>query len=194
MLGYEERELIGQPVEKIFGETFVSAKQPLSGENAAMLFDKGERTYLTKEGRQIPVLSSSSVMLNSKGELQGFVFVAQDITELKIYSNELRRSKEFIETVINSLHDSISIIDVHNYQIIGANNVFIKETGIREEIIGKTCFEATHHRSDPCAPPNDTCPLRETVQSGNHAVAEHTHYDSYGGKNIRGGVYFSDKR
>jgi PAS domain S-box-containing protein len=81
------------------------------------------------------------------------------------------------------MNDSISIIDVNNFKIIDANPVFLKNYGLKkEEVIGKSCFEITHKRAQPCIPPYDFCPLIDTLNSGEHAVAEHVHYMKDGEK------------
>jgi PAS domain S-box-containing protein len=98
-------------------------------------------------------------------------------------TQELQHSQEFLKTVIDSLNDSVAIIDVKNYTIVGTNAVFLKETGMTEdEITGRTCYEITHDRHDVCGPPDDICPLTETVVSGKPAMAEHVHYDKFGNK------------
>jgi diguanylate cyclase (GGDEF)-like protein/PAS domain S-box-containing protein len=98
-------------------------------------------------------------------------------------TRELNRSYEFSTTVLNSMHDPISIIDVNTHQIVGINSAFLQEFGFREEeVMGKTCYEVTHHRSEPCKPPHDICPLAETMLTGGHTTVEHAHYDHNGKK------------
>jgi PAS domain S-box-containing protein len=71
------------------------------------------------------------------------------------------------------------IIDAKEFKIIGANVSFLKEFGVQEkEVIGRTCHEITHHRTDMCEPPDDPCPLLNTVKTRGHALAEHVHYTS----------------
>ncbi len=98
-------------------------------------------------------------------------------------TKELRRSHEFSSTVLNSMNDPISIIDINTHHIVGTNSAFLREFGFREEeVIGKTCHEVTHRQSEPCKPPHDICPLVETISTGGHAAAEHVHYDHNGAK------------
>jgi PAS domain S-box-containing protein len=106
-----------------------------------------------------------------------------EILHHKDAEDALRRSKEFNEAVLNSMNDAISIIDINDFRIAGVNSVFLKETGLTEqEVIGKTCYEVTHHRKDPCAAPDDICPLTDTVKHNIHASYEHTHYRKDGNK------------
>lgn len=98
-------------------------------------------------------------------------------------TQELQGSHEFLRTVLDSLNDSVIIIDVNDFRIRGTNAAFQAEYGLTEkEIIGKTCYEVTHNRTDVCTSPDDICPLLETVQTGRFAAAEHIHYDRLGNK------------
>jgi PAS domain S-box-containing protein len=91
LLGYEESELIGKPVGMIF------ADEELSGVDCLRSIRNVEKTYLSKDGRRIPVSFSGSVMCDGKSKIQGMVCVAQDITERKRAEEELRKAKEAAE-------------------------------------------------------------------------------------------------
>jgi len=90
-----------------------------------------------------------------------------------------------LKTVIDSINDAVSLIDVSTFRIVTMNRTFLKEYGYNHEseVVGKTCYEVTHHKSEVCAPPNDICPLAETVRTGTHSVEEHVHYGK-GGERI----------
>lgn len=101
----------------------------------------------------------------------------------RLAQERLRDSRELIETVFNSIADSISVIDTTNFEIVRVNRAFLDTVKMEEkDVIGKTCYEVTHRRSKPCEPPNDICPLSETLRTGYHALAEHIHYDKDGRK------------
>jgi PAS domain S-box-containing protein len=92
----------------------------------------------------------------------------------------LRRSSEFSGVILDSMNEAVSIIDPNDFTLLDVNNAFLKEFGIKkEEVIGKTCYEVTHHLSEPCKPPHDICPLVETLRTGNYAEVEHVHYDKH---------------
>jgi len=106
-----------------------------------------------------------------------------ELVERKKAEEALRRSKEFSEVVFNSMNDAISVIDAHHFKIIDVNRIFLDNLGAKkEEVIGKTCHEITHHRSEPCIPPDDICPLLEVLKTGKPSVAEHVHYRKDGEK------------
>ncbi len=85
MLGYEEQELVGQPVSP----TLVD---PYSLEPTAI-----ERVYRRKDGQSIPVLFSASALSPDDGAAAGFVLLAHDITERKRAEEELRLAKQEAE-------------------------------------------------------------------------------------------------
>ncbi|NWF72730.1 MAG: PAS domain S-box protein [Nitrospirae bacterium] len=84
LLGYEERELVGQPAAIVFPPN----ECPLDGSKNLGIFAHGTidqiaTTYRAKDGRNIPMLFSAAVMKNEDGTIQGIACVAKDITELK---------------------------------------------------------------------------------------------------------------
>lgn len=86
--------------------------------------------------------------------------------------------KEFNERVIDSLGDVLLVIDPKDYTIISANEAALKQLKLRkEDLIGKTCYETTHHRSTPCKPPHHICPIHEMLTTGKIVTVEHTHFD-----------------
>ncbi|HEB49165.1 MAG TPA: GGDEF and EAL domain-containing protein [Desulfobulbus sp.] len=88
----------------------------------------------------------------------------------------LERSSQFLKTVLDSLQDSIAIINVDDHTIDNVNASFLEEFGLSEkEVVGRPCYEVTHQRRTPCAPPDDECPMSHTLESGEPAMCEHRH-------------------
>ena len=92
LLGYTERELIGQPASRVIEDGV-----PL---NSIAV----ERTYRTKSGNRIPVLFSSAELRrgatelsSGPGSLEGYVCLAQELTELKRTQAELVRARDAAE-------------------------------------------------------------------------------------------------
>ncbi len=107
--------------------------------------------------------------------------VEERTAELKEKQDALRKQRDFIETVINSIPDAISIIDVDNGRIIDANEAFVADVGSpREQVIGQLCYELTHSLSEMCAPPHHECPMLKTKETGQKCTVEHTHLNADG--------------
>ncbi len=94
----------------------------------------------------------------------------------------MERSTQFLKTVLDSLQDSIAIINVDDFSIDNVNASFLEEFGLTEdEVIGRPCFAVTHRRQAPCTPPDDECPMSHTLESGEPAMCEHRHRSESGG-------------
>jgi PAS domain S-box-containing protein len=111
--------------------------------------------------------------------------VAERTAELKEKQNAIRKQKDFIETVINSIPDSISIIEIDSGRIIDANEAFMAEVGLpRNQVVGRLCYELTHSLSEMCAPPHHDCPMLKTKETGQKCTVEHIHKSADGHKII----------
>ena len=92
LLGYKEHELIGMPVQLLFGQD--SAVDPLFDElQKNESISNIEQIYRQKDGNEISVLFSGSIMTDNDGNIQGIVCVAQDNTERKRAEEVLKRSE-----------------------------------------------------------------------------------------------------
>lgn len=102
----------------------------------------------------------------------------KDVTERKKAEDNLKFSKEFSESVINSVDEVLLVIDVNNFSIVDANVAALKQTGCsKAELTEKTCYAMTHHKPVSCQPPNDICPVHEMLQTGKPVKVEHKHFD-----------------
>jgi PAS domain S-box-containing protein len=97
LLGYKEEELIGRPLAMVLGEEKSPQDSRLKTIMANGLTAYSEQSYRAKDGREIPVLHSASVMRDNNNRIRGAVYVAQDITERKRGEAELRRAKRAAE-------------------------------------------------------------------------------------------------
>jgi PAS domain S-box-containing protein len=90
LLGYSEGELIGMPFDKIISKDAGIELEKLMKEAAEAVVNF-ETTYIAKDGREIPVNFSASVMRDDEGRLKGILCDAGDITERKNAEEELRK-------------------------------------------------------------------------------------------------------
>jgi PAS domain S-box-containing protein len=84
LLGYPEGELVGLPI----GRIFVGSGEPndaswLETMREQQHVSAREERYRSRDGREIPVLLSASVIPGDEGAIRGYVYVAQDITKRK---------------------------------------------------------------------------------------------------------------
>ncbi|MEW6086963.1 MAG: HD domain-containing phosphohydrolase [bacterium] len=93
LLGFEEKELIGKPVEVIFAEEdFMASRTGLEDLIKEEYVRNTEEVFLSKSGERIPVIFSSSVMHDDKGNIQGVIFVAQSVMERKRLEEKLQHT------------------------------------------------------------------------------------------------------
>ncbi len=166
LTGWGLEEARGKPLNEVF-ITVTEAPEDIKERQIVMM---------TGNKSMIPIDASSAPIKDDKGNVTGMVMVFRDVTERKRAEDALRQSKEFNETVINSMNYSLSIIDARDYRILDANQAFLNTYGLeKRQVIGETCYEITHNQTGPCMPPDDTCPIMETLRTGKTSTAEHIH-------------------
>ncbi|PLX85069.1 MAG: hypothetical protein C0617_05090 [Desulfuromonas sp.] len=175
-LGYSEEETSKLSVMDIIhpdclDHCMATFESLLSVEKTARM----EANFQTKDGRTITVEGSVNFSFEN-GRPVSSRGIFRDITARRATEEALKRSYEFSKTVIDSMNDAVSIIDVSDYRLVGVNRVFLEELGMKaEEVIGKTCYEITHDRDTPCALPDHFCPLMDTAAKAQYASVEHIH-------------------
>lgn len=97
LLGYSHTEIIGQKLSVIFPQEDLPKDEKLIDTYIKKEFvSKAEVRYQTKNGEIIPVSISSTVLKDINNEIDGIVFVAQDISDYK-RAEKLARSSEALE-------------------------------------------------------------------------------------------------
>lgn len=91
----------------------------------------------------------------------------------KIKTGQTDSERELYESIVNSLPYPFYVIDPHTYEIIFANTS-------NRGYIGRSCFEASHHRTSPCEGPDHPCILQKVLKEKKSFVTEHIHYDEAG--------------
>jgi two-component system NtrC family sensor kinase len=84
--------------------------------------------------------------------------------------------------ILEGIDEQILLLS-RDRRIIWANEKAIGDLGLkREDVIEKHCYEVTHHRNTPCGPPNEVCPIRESLETHAPATKTHTHFSPRGNK------------
>ena len=93
--------------------------------------------------------------------------------ELQEQRRQVEKQNEFLADILASLTHPFYVVDVENYQVTLDNRRL-------EAVEGPplTCYQMAHGRNRPC--PDDTCPLRQVVASGEEITVEHVHRDEQG--------------
>lgn len=95
----------------------------------------------------------------------------------------LSRQLEEKKSIINGISDALMLLEANTYKIIEVNRAFLSLYRVsRDEVIGKTCHQITHHLAHPCSQisDHDPCPLEKCISTGDSSHIEHVHKDSNG--------------
>ena len=71
-----------------------------------------------------------------------------------------------------------------NYTIIAANRAYHATFGNQQQLIGRHCYEVSHHYTRPCDQAGETCPLKASMQSGQSQRTLHLHHTARGEEHV----------
>jgi PAS domain S-box-containing protein len=95
-------------------------------------------------------------------------------------TRELSISKDYLQTIINSLEDQLIAVD-KDYKITNFNTAFVRRTGwLPEQVLGQYCYKISHGRDEPCQPPDEECPVARVWETGEPSQTTHLHFDAWG--------------
>ncbi|MEY2633661.1 MAG: hypothetical protein RIR00_2315 [Pseudomonadota bacterium] len=76
------------------------------------------------------------------------------------------------------------IIMDRDYQIVAANQAYIREFGGEQSIHGRTCYEVSHHFTVPCDQAGESCPLKQSLAEGGSQRVLHLHHTPRGEEHV----------
>ncbi len=139
LLGYSENELIGTPLKKYFSSDCELRKATAKDFAKRSSIQGMNASFLTKGDRKISVLFSVSPIMGEDDQVQEFVCVGKDISELKQAENKLRRSLKALSDIRFALDQTaILVITDKNGTISHVNDKFCQNSGYeKEELLGR---------------------------------------------------------
>jgi PAS domain S-box-containing protein len=135
LLGFSKENLEGQPVSILFvSSSDLSPELSFNSLTKKGAIQNIETFYKSKDGKEISVLFSASLLVGNKGKNLGIVCVAQDITSLK----QTQESNALQAAALDNVADAIEITD-HEARYLYVNKAFETITGYQQqEVLGKT--------------------------------------------------------
>ena len=137
-----------------------------------------EVKHRTKEGeiRDVQVITQALVLAGQTV----FHTIWRDITGRKKTEEALRQSREFIKTILDTVDEAFIVIDA-DYRIVMVNSAYGRQTSMpAEDIIGRHCYEISHHSSRPCYEQGEECAVRHSFERGEPHTCVHRHSDKDG--------------
>ena len=143
VLGYQERELIGMPIQHLLAED-----ERLSVANSILQLIHGDVASINKttqlhtiDGERITVNLSAS-RVNSIGVNKRIVCIAHNITELSQAQEALEQERNLLRTIIDSIPDEIYARDRDGRYIL-TNLAHLQHKGFdtQQNVIGQTLTE-----------------------------------------------------
>lgn len=149
-------------------------------------------THRCREGKERIFNITASPIRDDSGRIVLMIEILRDVTEeektseslnaslqeLEKSGNALQKSEALMKNILESVDEGFIIIDP-DYKIISANNAYCKQVKWKtENILGKHCYEVSHHRDTPCFQAGEECAPSRTFKTGDPSLAIHTHYDS----------------
>ena len=134
LLGYEEQELIGQPIVSIFAEEEEESFF-LKRNGIVELIRMGsvrniEKTYLAKNGTKISVLFSAAVMHHSDESVQGLVCIVKDISKRKQTEQELQKKSHDLGERVKELDCYFSLFQIIQIANLSEKDLFARTVNI----------------------------------------------------------------
>lgn len=80
---------------------------------------------------------------------------------------------------LEALPEPHILFDRH-YRIVAANAAYRRQYAQGAPVVGRTCYEVSHHSTVPCDQAGETCPLARSLHSGQRERVLHLHHTPRG--------------
>ncbi|HEY6010016.1 MAG TPA: ATP-binding protein, partial [Nitrospirota bacterium] len=113
--------------------------------------------------------------------ISGLRGTVQNITERKLAEEALRDRESFIRNILESVDEGFIVVD-REYRVLSANKAYCRRLNLPDtSVIGRTCYDVSHHSARPCFENGEDCPVKRTFETGAPHLVTHLHTDTNGG-------------
>ena len=85
-----------------------------------------------------------------------------------------------LQALADTQENPLVLID-ENYTVVAANGAYQAAYGVTADaIVGRRCYQVSHHRDAPCWQHGEECPHQEVFGNHRNCQVLHTHYDAQG--------------
>jgi PAS domain S-box-containing protein len=136
--------------------------------------------FMPRDGSVRILHAQAELMHDDSGAQVILGGTVQDFTERMEAGEKLRRSEEFIRSILDTVDEGFIVVD-RDYRILTANTAYCKQVGERnEDIIGSHCYAISHRIHRPCFEVGEACAVRQVFATGEPHTALHKHPDKDG--------------
>lgn len=186
---YRREDVIGQSCHVFSHNCPTPCSEILSGIGKSELicphrnvFKAGEpisviHTHTFPDGRERIFDITASPVSDENGRVIYMIEVLRDITEKKNAELKIKEREAFLSSLLEGIGDGVVVID-RDFRIISANNGYLKQTkSTLNEVLGRYCYEVSHHIDKPCYLSGEKCSVKNTFDTGMSHRIIHTHFD-----------------
>jgi PAS domain S-box-containing protein len=138
--GYTKEEIMGQRIAKFCSEAI--QERVITELSQVKEIHNREVTLQIKDGTAHNYLFSGSVIFNRSNRPIGLTFILNDITQRKLAEQELANTKNYLETLLNSMLTGVLVINGNTHRVVDVNSTALSMIGLsREEVIGRVCHK-----------------------------------------------------
>jgi PAS domain S-box-containing protein len=178
------------PAEKVIGRYcynfFYNRTSMCEDCHVKEVFKYGESRMIEKhitfpDGNERIFEVHSYPIKDNKGNTLQAIEHARDITERKLLENELKVSQKFNDQLLNSITDSLIVVDPKTHRILQANLSFHSRIGVKPpKALGRTCHKIMLNSHTPCEDSGTPCPIRETFRTKQPTLTDRVYPNSAG--------------
>jgi len=96
--------------------------------------------------------------------------------ELRAAKSKAEESEAFVKNILESIDEGLIVID-SGFRIIASNRAYCSQYNIScEEILGRHCYEISHHINIPCYEAGEKCAPKKTFETGQPCEFLHVHH------------------
>lgn len=196
--GWDEAFTVPIDGESVEGSVFLNNKSVRTSDISKEDYKAGDhlKKLGAKAGLWLPIPTEDSTVIVGVGGIcykntvdipasETWVLAAI-LKDLSVYIkkeqilNELRESNDFVSSILEGIGDGVVVID-RDLRIVNANKGYldqVKQT--RGEIVGRHCYEISHHIDRPCYLAGEECSVKQAFETGSSRRIIHTHFSKDG--------------
>ncbi len=88
-----------------------------------------------------------------------------------------------LESLMEAMPEPRIVVDM-DYRILATNRAYRREYGDDQKLIGRTCYEVSHHFVQPCDQCGESCPRQGALKTGQPSRVLHLHHTPNGEEHV----------